>query len=76
MPQTPGGAADPAHGITHFTVGTGGYSLYDFGPLRPNSVAQNNTAYGVIMFTLHANSYDWDFVPIAGATGNSSRVEG
>ena len=61
-PQTETGVADPARGIRSFVVGTGGRSHYGFGIPRPNSEVRNSDAFGVLKMTLHANSYDWEFV--------------
>jgi|SRR5436190_19184816 len=71
-PQTPGAIADPTNGIRQFTVGTGGASHYSFGTIQPNSEARNGNTYGVLKLTLHATSYDWQFVPVAGATFTDS----
>jgi hypothetical protein len=71
-PQTPSGMADPAFGIRQFTVGTGGNGLYSFGTVQPNSQVRNATTHGVLKLTLHANSYDWKFVPEAGKTFTDS----
>ena len=64
-PQDPSGNADSAHGIREFVVGTGGRGLR-----AKSSTARNSQvfaeAFGVLKLTLHANSYDWQFVPIAG----------
>jgi hypothetical protein len=65
-PQTPTGARDDRHGIREFVVGTGGYSHYVIGTPAANSVARNSDTYGVLKLTLHAHSYDWQFVPISG----------
>ena len=65
-PQTPDGAADSARGIREFVVGTGGKSLRPFGVPKPNSEARNADAFGVLKLTLHANSYDWRFIPEEG----------
>lgn len=67
-PQDPAGAADPTRGIREFVVGTGGYSHYAFAAPQPNSELRNAVTYGVLKLTLHASSYDWEFVPEAGAT--------
>jgi len=67
-PQTPAGVADAARGIRQFTVGTGGRSHYTFGTIQPNSEKREANTYGVLKLTLHANSYDWQFVPVAGST--------
>lgn len=65
-PQSPSGVADGTFGIREFVVGTGGRSLSAFGTVKPNSEVRNNTTYGVLKLTLHASTYDWQFVPIAG----------
>jgi hypothetical protein len=64
------GVADPA-GFAQFVVGTGGRSLDAMhAPAAGNPVAaqfggQGNTvpdSWGVVKFTLNANSYDWAWV--------------
>jgi hypothetical protein len=70
-PQTPAGVA-AANGIREFVVGTGGRSHYPFGSILANSQVHNGTTYGVLKLTLHANSYDWQFVPVAGQTFKDS----
>ena len=61
--------ADPTYGIRVFTVGTGGAALQSC-PGTPLSTSQvcNGTTYGVLKLTLHATTYDWVFLPIAGST--------
>jgi hypothetical protein len=71
-PQDPAGNADPANGIREFVVGTGGKSLRSLGTLRANSEVTDTTSYGVIKFTLHVTGYDWQFIPVAGATFTDS----
>lgn len=71
-PQNPNGQADPTRGIREFIAGTGGAALYSFPSIQPNSQVRNNTTYGVLKLTLHATSYDWQFVPIAGQTFTDS----
>ena len=71
-PQTPGAIADPAKGIRQFTVGTGGRGLYAIGVVKPNSEVRNGSSYGVLKLTLRPTSYDWQFVPVAGATFTDS----
>ena len=70
-PQSPSGVSD-ANGIREFVVGTGGSILTPFGSPLPNSQVRNSDTYGVIKFTLHAGSYDWQFIPIAGQTFTDS----
>jgi acid phosphatase type 7 len=56
-------------GIRQFVVGTGGAFMTGLGTSKVSGseVKQNNT-FGVLKLTLHASSYDWQFVPIAGRT--------
>jgi acid phosphatase type 7 len=71
-PQTPNAVAS-AIGIRQFTVGTGGASEYAFKPApEPNSEARNDKTQGVLKLTLRATSYDWQFIPVAGATFTDS----
>jgi hypothetical protein len=65
-PQTPNGVADP-NGVREFVSGTGGKSHYTFGTAIANSQVRNSNTFGVLKLTLHASSYDWNFVPEAGA---------
>ena len=71
-PQNPTGGLDTARGIREFVAGMGGASHYSFGTIQPNSQARNSDTYGVLKLTLHANSYDWQFVPEAGKTYTDS----
>jgi hypothetical protein len=68
-PMRPDGTRDDANGITAFVVGTGGKSLEDaWGTIEPNSASRQRDTYGVLKLTLHAGSFDWQFVPEAGKT--------
>jgi hypothetical protein len=67
-PQTPHGQRDDARGIRSFMVGTGGAPLRPFATNQPHSEVRNNTTHGVLKLTLHATSYEWQFVPVAGQT--------
>jgi hypothetical protein len=71
-PQTPGGTADSAHGIRQFVVGTGGHRLAPFSGVMRNSQVRNSSTYGVLRLTLHASSYDFAFVPVAGQSFRDS----
>jgi hypothetical protein len=71
-PQTSTGVADPVRGIREFVVGTGGRSHYSFSSPQPNSEVRNSDTFGVLKLTLHADSYDWAFVPEAGRTFTDS----
>lgn len=67
-PQNPSGQLDTARGIREFVVGTGGAAAYAFATTRPNSEVRKTSVWGVLKLTLHANSYEWKFEPIAGQT--------
>jgi hypothetical protein len=69
--QTPGGVRT-GKGILEFVVGTGGRSHYAWSTIKPNSLARNNTTFGVLKLTLHSTSYSWKFVPVAGKTYTDS----
>src|SRR3989344_5010075 len=60
-PQSPSAASEPTRGIREFVVGTGGAGNYPFGSPIANSQVRIST-HGVIKLTLHANSYDWQFI--------------
>ncbi len=70
--QTPTGEIDTSQGIREFVVGTGGAELHTFGTIQPNSQVRSSDTYGVLKFTLHATSYDWEFIPIAGQSFRDS----
>lgn len=66
-PQTPEGESN-ANGIRQFVVGTGGRRLRAFESPVANSEVRNNNSWGVLKLTLRQNAYDWEFIPVAGAT--------
>jgi hypothetical protein len=68
----PGGGLDTANGARHFVAGMGGAGFYGFGTILPNSQVRNSDTHGVLKFTLHASSYEWQFVPEAGKTFTDS----
>jgi hypothetical protein len=68
-PMTAAGVADPARGIRQWVVGTGGRSsFYSFTTPIANTEAWNTNTHGVLKLTLHASSYDFQFMPVAGST--------
>jgi hypothetical protein len=71
-PQTPSGTLDRAQGIREIVVGTGGANLRPFATIRPHSQVRNANTHGVLKLTLTANSYSWQFVPVAGQTFTDS----
>lgn len=70
--QNPAGALDPSHGIREFVVGTGGKNHRPFGTALPTSELRDSSAFGVLKLTLHAKSYDWEFIPEPGKTFRDS----
>jgi hypothetical protein len=75
-PQTPVGKVDASRGLREFVVGTGGAGLYAWATIAANSEVRNNTTRGVLKLTLYVDRYEWQFVPVAGAsftdTGSAS----
>ena len=71
-PQTPAGERDDARGIRQFVVGTGGKSLSSATRVAPNLEVRDGMTFGVLKLSLRPNSYDWEFVPIAGSTFTDS----
>jgi hypothetical protein len=67
-PMDAAGRADPRAGIREFVVGTGGNTLYAFGPPQPNSEVRDDSARGVLQLTLRPGGFEWIFVPEAGKT--------
>lgn len=63
-PQDPTGVTDLDAGIRVFVVGTGGGSLYSISTPVANSEARYNGGFGVLKFTLHVDSYDWEFLDV------------
>jgi hypothetical protein len=72
-PQNPSGRFDGAHGIREFVVGTGGKNSHrSLSDPQPNSEVKQADTFGVLKLTLHATSYDWEFVPEAGKSFKDS----
>jgi ABC-type transporter MlaC component len=72
-PQNANGEPDQARGIRQFIVGVGGASLHRFeGPPVANSEVRNDDTFGILKLTLRPTSYEWQFVPVAGATFTDS----
>jgi acid phosphatase type 7 len=68
-PMNPSTSALDAIGLRQFIVGTGGKSASTLATTPPaNAEVRNKGTYGVLKLTLHAGSYDWQFVPEAGKT--------
>lgn len=67
-PQNPNGEPDTKRGIREFVIGTGGAGLYSFRTIHTTSEVRSDSTWGVLKLTLHATSYDWEFIPVAGET--------
>ena len=72
QPLDANGAHDPAFGIKHFTVGTGGEAHHVAGAPKPTSEALDAFTFGIFKLVLHPTSYDWTFLPVAGETFTDS----
>jgi len=64
----PDGNPDPDSGIRQIIAGTGGRYLRPTGVARPGSEIRDSGTHGVLRLTLRHDSYDWEFVPVAGQT--------
>ena len=65
------GRLDSVLGMRQFTVGTGGAHLYTPVTVKANSAVRSGASYGVLVLTLHANSYNWDFASVNGRVSDS-----
>jgi hypothetical protein len=61
------GQVDPT-GFRTFVVATGGDGQFALGPPVTGSEVRQTGTYGLLRLDLHATSYDWRFVPVAGST--------
>lgn len=60
-------AADP-DGIRQIVSGAGGRSHAAITTVRAQSEIRDDERFGVLELTLHLKSYEWEFLPIAGAS--------
>lgn len=65
-PLDPTGQVDEERGIRQFVVGTGGRSHYGFDDPLPGSEVRESGTYGALELTLHADRYEWRFLPVEG----------
>ncbi|MBX7220999.1 MAG: metallophosphoesterase [Blastocatellia bacterium] len=70
-PQDADGRPNP-RGIREFVVGTGGAQLYQFKKIAANSEVRNDRSWGILKLTLNAQSYSWEFIPVAGQSFRDS----
>jgi hypothetical protein len=67
-PLNPAGELDPAAGIRQIIAGTGGRYLRPTGVPRIGSEVRNSETFGVLKLALRHDSYEWEFIPVAGQT--------
>jgi hypothetical protein len=60
-----------ATGVREFIVGTGGKSV-STPPSGRSILEKGGGSLGVLKLTLHSNSYDWQFVHVAGQSFTDS----
>jgi acid phosphatase type 7 len=65
-PQDPDAVEDRVRGIRAFVAGTGGTTLRPFEELAANSELRAARIHGVLKFTLHPTTYEWEFIPTTG----------
>ena len=70
-PMTASGKRDAKRGIREFVVGTGGHDHHPAAAVT-NTEVINDTTFGVLKLTLRGTGYDWQFVPVAGASFTDS----
>ncbi len=70
-----GNGAVDATGIRSFIAGAGGNQTYPITSAAANSQFHNDTDYGVLKLTLHANSYDWGFVEAGRGFQNGTHID-
>ena len=66
-PQTPEGERDDRRGIRQFIAGTGGAGLRGYGEILPLSEVRFNDTFGVLVFTLYPDHYEWQFLSVEDA---------
>jgi hypothetical protein len=71
-PQDLDGHPRPGRGIREFVVGTGGSGSTAMESTKANSEVLSNTAAGILKLTLAPTNYNWEFIPVAGATFRDS----
>jgi acid phosphatase type 7 len=74
-PMSATGALNTANGMREIVVGTGGAGPHGFTTPAATSEVRATGTYGVLKLTLHASSYDWQFVPVAGQSFTDSGTQ-
>ncbi len=71
-PMKPDGTADPATGMRHIIVGTGGIGGGSVSNPHPRTEIANGSTFGVLKLYLYDDSYAWRFIPRTGQTFTDS----
>ncbi|MSU45114.1 MAG: alkaline phosphatase [Candidatus Zambryskibacteria bacterium] len=71
LPQGPNEELDHKKGVLEIVSGTGGAELRPLFRRRQNSVAFNNTSWGVTVVALGARTYEFRFLPATGSFSDS-----
>ena len=67
-PMNENGDKDEKNGIRNFVVGTGGAKLTPMFLPKLTTEIRSNSSNGVLQLSLHDKSYEWEFIPVPGAT--------
>ena len=65
-PQDGASGLDAASGLTQFVVGTGGAPVSSFGTIKPNSMAHQNSTFGVLGMSLGPGWWSFRYQPVVG----------
>ena len=66
-PMNPSGEIDLVGGMRQFVVGTGGASLRPLEIMSAQSELFYDRTHGIMELTLHADRYEWSFIPTEGS---------
>ncbi|HEY7686331.1 MAG TPA: Ig-like domain-containing protein, partial [Gemmatimonadales bacterium] len=75
-PMKPDGTADPATGMRHIIIGTGGIGGGSVSNPHPRTEIANGSTFGVMKLYLYDDSYAWKFIPRTGQTFTDSGSTG
>jgi 3',5'-cyclic AMP phosphodiesterase CpdA len=75
-PQDTDGRRDDRRGLRQFVVGTGGAFPTPFLRTRANSEARDSNHSGVLKLVLRDDGYDWQFLQVAGDSGEDEPDRG
>lgn len=73
-PQNPDGMPDPKKGLVRLIAGTGGASLYSFGPAKLNSLVRYS-GWGVLELTIYKTEIGHRFIKISGESFDLGKIK-